>query len=51
MKNPPYHIESVTSEDEFGCTILFKAFTTCMQYATFLKAVEEGQLSAFFLFK
>ena len=44
MKNPPYHIESVTYEDEVGCTILFQVFP-CRQYAIFLKAAEESQLS------
>ena len=44
MKNPPYHIESVTYEDEVGCTILSQVFPG-RQYAIFLKAGEKGQLS------
>ena len=44
MKNPPYHIESVTYEDDVVCTVLSQVFP-CRQYAIFLKAVEEGQLS------
>ena len=44
MKNPPYHIESVTCEDQVGCTILSQVFR-CRQYAIFMKAVEVGQLA------
>ena len=44
MKNSPYHIESVTCEDQVGCTALSQVFR-CRQYAIFLKSVEVGQLS------
>ena len=44
MKNPPYHIESVTCEDQVRCTVLSQVFRF-RQNAIFLKSVEVGQLS------
>ena len=44
MKNPPYHIESVTCEDQGRCTVLSKRFLI-QQNAIFLKSVEVGQIS------
>ena len=44
MKNTPYHIESLTYEDEVGCMMLSQVIQ-CRQYVIFLKAAEEGQLS------
>ena len=44
MKNPPYHIESVTCEDQVRCTVLSQVFRF-RQNAIFLKSLEVGQLS------
>ena len=44
MKNPPYHIESVTCEDQVRCIVLSQVFRFG-QNAIFLKSVEVGQLS------
>ena len=44
MKNPPYHIESVTCEDQVRCTVLSQVFRFG-QNAIFLKSVAVDQLS------
>ena len=44
MKSPPYHIESVTCEDQVRCTVLSQVFRF-RKNAIFLKSVEVGQLS------
>ena len=44
MKNPPYHMESVTCEDQVRCTVLSQVFRF-RQNAIFLKSVEADQLS------
>ena len=44
MKNPPYHIESVTCEDQVRCTVLSQVFRF-RQNDVFLKTVEIGHLS------
>ena len=44
MKTPPYHIESVTCEDQVRCTVLSQVFRF-RQNAIFLKSVEVGQIS------
>ena len=44
MKNPPYHIESVTCEDQVRCTVLSQVFLL-RQNAIFLKSVEVDQIS------
>ena len=44
MKNPPYHIELVTCEDQVRCTVLSQVFLF-RQNAIFLKSVEVGQIS------